>query len=563
MDYITKFYKNKAESLTEQVEALEAKLNFLQQLNESEAPPMIFSGTGKGQKAFSDEELRDQMRKNKLTSLFKNYTEEEQTQEYKDAAAELARRQRAKETASQKGSESRTTVATPTASRPSVSGTQAQVAAAQKPTVGGTKAPTTQKAPAPTQQTGAGVEGVGKPSVTSTGKPATTETGTSATQGEPGVSSNILLPGIVAAGLYGTKKAIEKFERVRGTGEGTKPSVAKPTEVKAPTEKVTPSTIEGEPVAKGKPSVAERAAMGRDALRARMAAAEAEKKAAAEAVSKAKPTEATKPTEAPKAQGEVKPTTKPGNVGSEVSSKVGKLAKGAAKGAAHFTAQAAGAIAAETGAEELARASGVGKTEAQTLATLGVGIPMSVVPALAGTPLAIAALTGYGLGKAIDYGMEASGIADAQRINLAREAMKQNPQLGKGLKDTKEAENAAKEIAAAAKTARTTDYEKGFASPAEAAEFAKKMQDPKFKKQYEEQMRKASEEKMKKIEDASVDIPGISKYVRDPGSINFVDKAGRWLSEKLPSWVTGVEDASSWYDPSQRPSARGMPYEKK
>jgi hypothetical protein len=373
---------------------------------------MIFSGTGKGQKAFSDEELRDQMRKNKLTSLFKNYTEEEQTKEYKDAAAELARRQRAKETASQKGSESRTTVATPTASRPSVSGTQAQVAAAQKPTVGGTKAPTTQKAPAPTQQTGAGVEGVGKPSVTSTGKPATTETGTSATQGEPGVSSNILLPGIVAAGLYGTKKAIEKFERVRGTGEGTKPSVAKPTEVKAPTEKVTPSTIEGKPVAKGKPSVADRAAMGRDALRA---GAPGEIKTGTSfeipragvdyfyntkyspeswqnIVDRLRGVEITTPPETstwspkstdvvqspplaeprrrgeslkdvdkrtlqrlekerPGSTSEVKPTIKPSNVGSEVSSRVGKIGKGTLGTATTIGAAIGGEIAVEKALE--------------------------------------------------------------------------------------------------------------------------------------------------------------------------------------------------------------------
>lgn len=56
------------------------------------APASVFRGTGAGQQAFSDLELEDQMRRFKKSSIFKSYSDDEQSQEYKDAKAELARR---------------------------------------------------------------------------------------------------------------------------------------------------------------------------------------------------------------------------------------------------------------------------------------------------------------------------------------------------------------------------------------------------------------------------------------------------------------------------------------
>jgi hypothetical protein len=89
MDYLTNFYKNKAQVLSEQVAILEAKLASLQE----DAPASTFSGTGQGQQTFSDEQLRDQMRQHKRTGLFGAQVDDaKQDQEYRDAQAELNRR---------------------------------------------------------------------------------------------------------------------------------------------------------------------------------------------------------------------------------------------------------------------------------------------------------------------------------------------------------------------------------------------------------------------------------------------------------------------------------------
>jgi hypothetical protein len=88
MDYLAKFYKNQSEVLTEQIKFLENELNSLME----DAPASIFRGTGSKQQAFSDSELEDQMRRFKKSSIFKSYSDDEQSQEYKDAKAELDRR---------------------------------------------------------------------------------------------------------------------------------------------------------------------------------------------------------------------------------------------------------------------------------------------------------------------------------------------------------------------------------------------------------------------------------------------------------------------------------------
>jgi len=65
------------------------KENYLKE----DAPASTFRGTGRGQQTFSDLELQNQMRQNKRTGLFGGeVSDENQSQEYLDAKAELARR---------------------------------------------------------------------------------------------------------------------------------------------------------------------------------------------------------------------------------------------------------------------------------------------------------------------------------------------------------------------------------------------------------------------------------------------------------------------------------------
>jgi hypothetical protein len=89
MDQMTRFFKNKSESLQAKVNLLEATIK---NLTEAEAPATVFKGTGSGQQAFSNAELEDQMRRTKRGGLFQKVSDEDQTQEYKDAKAELNRR---------------------------------------------------------------------------------------------------------------------------------------------------------------------------------------------------------------------------------------------------------------------------------------------------------------------------------------------------------------------------------------------------------------------------------------------------------------------------------------
>ena len=90
MDYITRLYRSKAEQLQEQVNFLEAQL---QQLAENSPPASTFSGAGKGQQTFSDEQLKDQMRQHKRSGFFgAEVADDKQSQEYRDAKAELERR---------------------------------------------------------------------------------------------------------------------------------------------------------------------------------------------------------------------------------------------------------------------------------------------------------------------------------------------------------------------------------------------------------------------------------------------------------------------------------------
>jgi hypothetical protein len=87
MNYLTNHYKNLCEQY-------QSKINILQNLLNEDAPASTFSGTGQGQQTFSDEQLRDQMKQNKRSNAFgPAISDDKQNQAYRDAQAELARRQ--------------------------------------------------------------------------------------------------------------------------------------------------------------------------------------------------------------------------------------------------------------------------------------------------------------------------------------------------------------------------------------------------------------------------------------------------------------------------------------
>jgi len=87
MNYLTNHYRNLCEQY-------QSKINILQNLLNEDAPASTFSGTGQGQQTFSDEQLRDQMKQNRRTGMFgAEVADDKQNQAFKDAQAELARRQ--------------------------------------------------------------------------------------------------------------------------------------------------------------------------------------------------------------------------------------------------------------------------------------------------------------------------------------------------------------------------------------------------------------------------------------------------------------------------------------
>jgi hypothetical protein len=126
MDYMSRLYQNKSIQLQEQIDLLERKLKHLVEY----APASTFSGTGKGQQAFSDSQLEDQIKQNNRTGMFGSKIEDDkQNQEYKDAKAELDRRRGAQSTS--------TASSAPTSTQTSASTsvqTSAQRQSASKPT---------------------------------------------------------------------------------------------------------------------------------------------------------------------------------------------------------------------------------------------------------------------------------------------------------------------------------------------------------------------------------------------------------------------------------------------
>jgi len=124
---------------------------------------------------------------------------------------------------------------------------------------------------------------------------------------------------------------------------------------------------------------------------------------------------------------------------------------------------------------------------------------------MAASPVVTAAAApAYIIGKLIEKGMRASGAdealygkpmrtianawsAEERKGYKSAEDKVWNPQTGK----YQTAGEAAASTKEQAKIQRRTDLTKGFAGQKEAEEFAKQMQDPKFRRKYERQMKQA------------------------------------------------------------------------
>lgn len=498
----------------------------------------------------------------------------EQTPAYKEMAGELERRKAARDakaSGSKAGAEGSVGAGTG----------KSAVGAGDVGKVGGTDTTAISgkdRVPAPTPKVGVG--GVpdrlppSKPEErTVSPKPTGTEGGSDKGSG---IDPKLVVLGLAGAGYAGAK-AKEYYDRQREKGKGTeKPKTpeAKAEEIKAPeaktpeakaragevkgqppellakpeesgkvgggreTVKAPESTIGGEPVQKGKPSVAERAAMGRDRLRAKMDANRA-------------------------AEAEAKPETK--MTGGEVGGRVEKVTTGTEVPKSGFkigswsdlgkTAKAlaidlpAMHVAGEAG-EEVAKAAGAGPLTSGLagIATSFAGPAIAGALGLGGLAGAATIATGYGAGKALKYGIEKSGFGDVMQKTSDIIGTEMSG-VGKGVESKEEATKEAQKIAAEAKKARRTDLGKGFA-PGESQEFAKRMQDPEFRKKHEEESEAAYR--------AEVD-----RQTEGDGWL------GRLGAAAMPDWVAKAgEEIGSWKDslmgekPTKKGSARGMSYEK-
>jgi hypothetical protein len=110
-----------------------------------------------------------------------------------------------------------------------------------------------------------------------------------------------------------------------------------------------------------------------------------------------------------------------------------------------------------------------------------------------GVPLAAAVGAGAALGKAIDYGVESSGLGDVQRNVMTRTAISMNPELAKGLKTSEQATKAGSEIKQQAQIARMSELGKSATGKEDLEKFAQNMKDPAFRAQYQASASKALE----------------------------------------------------------------------
>ena len=225
----------------------------------------------------------------------------------------------------------------------------------------------------------------------------------------------------------------------------------------------------------------------------------------------------------------------------------------------------AGMVAAADIGERIAQATGAGESVRDIAGTAASFAPMAVVgaanaiPALSGTIAAsslgtnVATVGGYVAGRLIDKGMEASGEADKQRLQMVRTAMADNAEAMKGVSSLEDAQKQGQTVADQAKRRRSTDLGKGFATPEEAAEFAKKMQDPAFRAAQQSRLSRAQQREYERIEGGSVVPAAVGDatpdWVNAIGEYDPLGKATNYAIETIPGakWATGkAGEALNW-----------------
>jgi hypothetical protein len=556
-----------------------------------------------------DKEIESRMRNLKKSGLFgAEISDDKQSAEYRELKGEQDRRKAARAAASQPAK-------TPTPANQSSggSGTASGVPSGKEVKQTQQTADNTEKTTAlPTNvtKTGSGLtDEDGRPISVS---PKPTPVAPTTQNNDDGIDPKLYVLGGAAA-LYGAKKLMDRMGRQRGTSpkpneapkateapkakEAPKPNEAPkaketPKATEAPKVKEAPkatpkvtepvvepgsySTPEGKVVTpkKGAPSVAERSAMGRDALRARMA------QKTGIPMSFEGPGQAQTPAaaEAPKMTGgEVKPKVTKAATGVDVapSSTAGKAtAEAGAKAGMGWGAKAVqfgkslaidtpsmvvGGELAQTGAETI----GAGKTDAQVANLAGsIAAPIAMgALGLASLPVAVATAVGYGVGKAVDYGVEKSGMGDVTRREQIRQAMANNAESRKGFKSAEDkvwnpnegkymtASETADALKERSKKERASDAEKTFASPEEAAEHFKNMKNPEYRRKHEQEMHNAYLRGIEKEEGGSA----YSARVADAVMPDWLANTGEAMGTAWDSFWGTKKEAKG--------SARGMSYE--
>jgi len=613
MNHITNLYRHRAEQLQEQVNMLEAMLKDLHEATPKYGTEKRQSGSGMGDsdkmidwtggtvnanKSWSqssggpaiadseagDREIESRMRNLKKTGLFgAEISDEKQSAEYRELKGEQERRRAARTAASQPA---KAPAKPPVKQTSGGSGTASAVPTAQEVKQTQQTADDTGKATAlPTNVTKSGmgltdedgrpISVSPKPTAVAPAKPS------GGKEAQWSMDPKLLALGI-GGGLYAGNKAIEWAKRQRGTS--SKPAEA-PKAAEAPKSKpkvskpvVEPgsySTRDGK-VVSPKSGAGEKGSFRFEDpyTRAQRLQAEAKAKATGSKAPVAEPT----PSEPLKMTGgEVKPKVSKVATGADVapSSTAGKAtAEAGSKAGMKWGSKAVQfgkSLAIDTPSmviggeltQTAAETAGAGKTDAQVANMAGsIAAPIAVGAAgLASLPIAGAMAVGYGVGKAVDYGVEKSGLGDVTRIEQIRQAMANNAESRKGFKSAEDkvwnpqegkymtASETANALKERSKRERASDPEKTFATPEEAAEHYKNMKNPEYKRKHEQEMKNAY-------------IRGLEK---EEGGSAYSARAADAL---MPDWLanTGEAMGTAWdsfwgSEPKRKGSARGMSYE--
>jgi len=181
------------------------------------------------------------------------------------------------------------------------------------------------------------------------------------------------------------------------------------------------------------------------------------------------------------------------------------------------------------------------------------GSAASFAPMAMGVNTNAAVATGYVLGRFIDKGMEASGQADKQRLDMIRKSMADNAEAMKGVSSLEDAQKQGQTVADQAKRRRSTDLGKGFATPEEAAEFAKNMQDPAFRAAQERKLARAKQREIERIEGGYAIPEVVGDYTPDwvnaIGEYDPLGKATNFAIDTVPGgrWAAGkAGEALNW-----------------